>query len=601
MADGAEGSTAKAAADTASGADGVLGRLGELAWRALPAIGSAIGFVGFVAIIGGAIEWIRFNAANLPATQAVLAVPKQELVVIGALALGVFVIGATLAVVVVYLIDSDGNATPRTVRGLIAVGVIEMALTLFFIGHHCILKYAWIGLWLIVILFVAGYIVGLAMRDFRYRTKVRHARRRVFDAQRALALTVDVREAAGSDAGENEGKEQKEARAKAQGIAKSARSQFRRAIGEWKAAADRVVGLQVCATSRHRPDDLGVWLKYVEDLPGPVSDEDGPVPGVVEVEAALDEAERRLGHVYRAVGGQLIQGWADWKARRKEKKNSRQIDKEAIKDEKTIEARKAHREENDCKEGRWQVGVASVFAVTVIGTGFGFLLAEFSWVAILVIVVVLLTAMNVFVARATDKFPLYGVAVFFSVLLFGAGLTIARTLHEPKVQPVALLRKGSELGMCGVYITQTNDRVYVGRLNLPRYRRPGLIFWVPTSEAELVSVGQPESIAVPKESSAKRARDDRGSQSAFAGSAEHMLARLYKERAEEAAPVVKNKTISEVSERPVSAKQAKKVSGANVVKSTENSEVPPEKVRQKHHPPVKIYGKICTATQHVDP
>lgn len=60
---------------------GVLSRLSELGWQTLPAIGSAISFVGFVTVVGTAIEWIRFYAAHLPATQAVLAVPKQELVI----------------------------------------------------------------------------------------------------------------------------------------------------------------------------------------------------------------------------------------------------------------------------------------------------------------------------------------------------------------------------------------------------------------------------------------------------------------------------------------------------------------------------------------
>jgi len=87
----------------------------------------------------------------------------------------------------------------------------------------------------------------------------------------------------------------------------------------------------------------------------------------------------------------------------------------------------------------------------------------FSWLAVVLGVVVLLTTMNVFVARATEKFAWYGIAVFFSVLVFGATVTIAKDLDRPSAQPIALVRKSDAVGICGVFITQTSDRVYVGR------------------------------------------------------------------------------------------------------------------------------------------
>ncbi|HTZ86783.1 MAG TPA: hypothetical protein VMB05_08955 [Solirubrobacteraceae bacterium] len=458
-----------------------------------------------------------------------LAVPKQELVVIGALALGAYVLGAVLAVLVVYLINSEGNATPQTAYGLIAVGVAEMGVTLFFIGGHSPLKYLWVGLWLIWTLIVASYVVGLVMRDFRHRAKVKQARDRALRAQQKMFT------ASGSEAAK-------------------AREQFRRAIKEWTFAAERVLDIQQRSTRQSAREDIRNRLERVEAL---VAEN----PGIVEVEAAMDEAERRLGRAYRAAASQAADQLA---------------------------GPPCADDDSDLPEVR-TVSVALGYALVIVGVGFYFFVEEVAWAAVLFVAVALLAAMNVLVARATDKFVLYGVSVFFSVLLFGAALTIARTLHEPKVQPVALLRKGSEVGMCGVYITQTKDRVYVGRLNLPKYRRPGLIFWIPTSEVELVSVGQPESIVVPKKS-----RD-----SAFAGAAEHVLARLYKERAEETAPTLKNETISEVGKKPASQKQAKKIHGLHVVTNTETREARPDKLRPKPHPPVRIDGRICTATQEV--
>ncbi len=544
MPDGADGKATAptATSDGASSTGGFLSRLSELAWRALPAIGSAIGFVGFVAIVGGAIEWIRFDAAQLPATQAVLAVPKQELVVVGALALSVFVFGAVLAVLAVYLIDSEGNATPQTARGLIALGVIEMSVTLLFIGRHAFGKYLWLGVWLILILFVAGYFVGLVMRDFRRRTKVKHARGRVLRAQAAVAAAADAQVAADLTAQHDDSAKSTETLAQARGATQRARSEFERAIEEWRFAAERVVDLQRGVSRKYTLNVIDRELKKVRDLAT-------ETPTIVETEAALDDAERALGHAYWAAYGQAVEA------------TPRQI----------------HDNQPTGSGRKWVVGLAALAAAILICVGFGVLAEELSWTAILFVVVAMLTVMNVLVARATDRFPLYGIAVFFSVLMFGAALTIARTLHKPKVQPIALVRKGDEIGICGVYITQTSDRVYIGRLPLEgrgeRATRPSLIFWVPTSNVELVSEGQYEPVGP-----------------SFPRMAEAMLARLYDDRAEEAPPTLKNTTITRVAGSAASDEQI-----------TTASETPPTKQRPRRHPHVTLSGQSCTAQQHIDP
>jgi hypothetical protein len=178
--------------------------------------------------------------------------------------------------------------------------------------------------------------------------------------------------------------------------------------------------------------------------------------------------------------------------------------------------------------------------------------------------------MNVFVARATDKFAWYGISVFFSVLMFGAALTIARTLDEPRVQPLALIRKGDDVGICGVFITQTSERVYVGRLAVPGHR-PGLIFWVPTSDVDIVSVGQSERI-----------------NSKFSGLAVAMLRQLYKDRAEEAAPPLKNTTVTEVLGGEVKAGSAGK-------QTTIVRETPPRTTRPSPYPEEKV-GADCASS-----
>jgi hypothetical protein len=197
---------------------------------------------------------------------------------------------------------------------------------------------------------------------------------------------------------------------------------------------------------------------------------------------------------------------------------------------------------------------------------------SFSWVAVLLGVTAVLALMNLLVARATEKFAWYGVSVFFSVLLFGTALTIARTLDRPSVQPIALVRKGDDVGICGVYITQTNERVYIGRLARPGYR-PGLIFWIPTSDVDLVDVGQLKPI-----------------NSKFPKLAVAMLQQLYKDRAEEAVRTLKNTTVTEVTNGPKAGET-----------TTTVSEMPPPITPRPTPYPSERVGANCTPSSPASP
>lgn len=67
----------------------------------LTVIGTGIGAIGFVIFFGGFIVWTRFDAAGLPANEAVAQVPRNELVVTGASFLVPALLGALLAAAVV--------------------------------------------------------------------------------------------------------------------------------------------------------------------------------------------------------------------------------------------------------------------------------------------------------------------------------------------------------------------------------------------------------------------------------------------------------------------------------------------------------------------
>jgi hypothetical protein len=521
-------SEAKSAEDRT---DDGLSRLSELAWQALPAIGSAIGFAGFVAIIGAAIEWVRFDTAHLPATQALLAVPKPELVIIGALALGVFVLGAVLAVLAVYLIESHGNATPGTARGLVAIGVIEMLITLVFI-HTTWWGYALLVLWLVIFGLAAAKVAGEVMRNLRSRTALKQARMKLVEARETLAAKRDASNAVGVL--DREAHNEATAQAQAQLALLAAEREWARAVGRWLEATDTLTGQLPAGADNDE-------LKKTRALVAAYGDE---LSTVTDLERLLEDAERGTGHVFRAVGLRL-------------------------------------REQVTNLLGPGNTGgvVAALIQFVLASTIAGIVLvatnASFSWILILLGVVVVLTGMNVLVARATDKFAWYGISVFFSVLMFGGALTIARTLDEPKVQPVALVRKGDDVGICGVFITQTSERVYVGRLALegdrPSGSRPGLIFWVLTSDIDLVSVGQPERI-----------------DGKFPKLAAAMLARLYADRAEQAAPSLKNTTVTKVLGTEVKAGFAGK-------QTTIVRETPPRTTRPSPYPEEKV-GADCTSS-----
>jgi hypothetical protein len=58
--------------------------LRSLLLKALGAVGTGIGVLGFVTFFGGAIVWLRAEEAGLPPNEAVAAVPRSDLITIGA-------------------------------------------------------------------------------------------------------------------------------------------------------------------------------------------------------------------------------------------------------------------------------------------------------------------------------------------------------------------------------------------------------------------------------------------------------------------------------------------------------------------------------------
>src|SRR5688572_23292437 len=95
-------------------------------WKAIvPLLVSTTGLVGFVAFVGGAVTWSRFYAAQLPADEAVDALPDSALIVSGAFALTLFALLGALAVISAYAIDERGEPTKRMMMALVCLATLE--------------------------------------------------------------------------------------------------------------------------------------------------------------------------------------------------------------------------------------------------------------------------------------------------------------------------------------------------------------------------------------------------------------------------------------------------------------------------------------------
>jgi hypothetical protein len=89
-------------------------------------LASGIGVAALVAALGGAALFVRFWTARIPAAEALTVVPNAELIVRGAMALALYLLLGGAAVLVVWLLDPQGQPSRPTIFGLLAVVVAEM-------------------------------------------------------------------------------------------------------------------------------------------------------------------------------------------------------------------------------------------------------------------------------------------------------------------------------------------------------------------------------------------------------------------------------------------------------------------------------------------
>lgn len=98
-----------------------------------PALLTAGGFVGFLAFAGSVIVWTRYQAAEVPPDQVVAAYPQGELVAVASALLLIFGFGAILSVLILFLVNPDGEASIGVSRGLLGLLAFEGATVIFLV------------------------------------------------------------------------------------------------------------------------------------------------------------------------------------------------------------------------------------------------------------------------------------------------------------------------------------------------------------------------------------------------------------------------------------------------------------------------------------
>jgi len=434
-----------AAAGEGGGAPRSESRLVQLGQQLLPALVGAIGFVGFVAVAGAAIQWVRFAASQLPADQAVSVIPRPELVAIGANFLILYTLAGVGAVLLVYLLDPHGDAGRETRWGLAVVVGAEIVVSFVVVG----------GLPLWVYLAVVAWVAALSVATVhvlaQFTAWLNRTRRRSADRERVEALANAVVE------GERRLHLARHAYAAAHEREQSAMGP---AEAEQAARVDARAELERAeAAVERRQRELRVEIERLDRLPAeerPAFVDDVADWSADGVLAVLEQ--RVLPTVDAGDALQVLRGWLT-----------------------TGESPR-----------RW---LAALLALGLFAAGLA-VVAAFDQTGLLVpvlLAIAVLGLLNLAVAGATRHFAWYAIAVLVSVPLFGAVLTFARTVREPKVQPAAVVRKSDDRALCGFYVTETDQRVYLARVDLDRRGEPiggtGRLFWVRSDDVDVLEVG----------------------------------------------------------------------------------------------------------------
>jgi hypothetical protein len=429
---------------------------------ALPTVVGAIGLTGFVSILGGALIWVRFSTAALPADQAVGELPTSSLLVTGAVSLVLYLVLGLAAVALVYLLqravltrvvaDSESNQKESLERAPDTIKALEreQALTL-----------AWITQ-------LTARIAELAP-----------------PAPPAPDPTSGDAAAPEAPAATTPTPEQMQ-------LEEDLRKQLTDLGNERLEAGERADKI---ARALYDAE-----LKVSRSSPGAVLGGQYGLAVLAAVEFALivvrtDAAEgSKIGLIaLLALAVALGVGFgygasAETKHEEEEEPPARS---------KAAKAAQAERDRRQAIQTR-RLHVRWITAVIALGAA-GWLIALDEWTLLPTLVCIGLTGANYAVSRLhPTRFFWLGISIFVSVVLFGAVLTYSRSNNAPSAQPAAVLLKDGCTAH-GLWIGESSDRVYLAHVtetNIAKPREPpewqlseGRIFWVSRSQVASESVG----------------------------------------------------------------------------------------------------------------
>jgi hypothetical protein len=425
----------------------------------LPVLLTAGSLIGFVAFAGAVIVWTRFSAAEVPADQAVNAVPRDELVAIGSSLLLVFGFFGVLAVVAIFLIDRGGRVSPGMSRGLLVLLAIEGLATIVLVKDA-----PWQRAVVAVELFVLPMAVVLWATFSQLFTQ--------FDETGLPDRKGEERDAvpkAGPFRARVEGQEAPVSRqvlrtacAWALGSALVAAAVALLASGGVALYA-LMVGLATLALVLGSLVGLRSWMAFYGN------------PTVRQAEATrVREKERQRATEMELIGPALASLGVE-------------------------------HEEEQPKPPRLEltplgvVLVAGMLTLAVLGPSL--VLWKWSLAAALGAAIVLGAGLWRIAALAAPRFQWYGLAVFISVPLFGTLTAMARNIEDPQVQPLALIRStdGPDEAIQGLYVTEADDRIYFATVATEGCSnglmpQSGRLLWVPKSEVVAMSIGPTQDV-----------------------------------------------------------------------------------------------------------
>jgi hypothetical protein len=129
-------------------------------------LGASAALISFVVFIGGVVMWIRFNAIDLPADQAIALLPRSILLTTGAHSLAAPILIGLAVVLLIYLINpldpADDKPTTQLYVAVAVLFLISLFVAIREVGDYTLIPDQLIMYGALVV--AAGLVLGIAHR-----------------------------------------------------------------------------------------------------------------------------------------------------------------------------------------------------------------------------------------------------------------------------------------------------------------------------------------------------------------------------------------------------------------------------------------------------